>query len=156
MTQGEIRVRVGELADKPVLRQLLEFNAYEFSRFTDADLDEHGRFGYLYLDHYWTEPDRLPYLIIVGTSIAGLALVRTSSPHSMAEFLVMPKYRRAGVGTAAAREVLAALPGPWEIHELPGNEAAARFWRQAIPCPYTEKRDEHGTRQSFSMPYRAS
>lgn len=117
MAQGEIRVRVAELADKPVLRQLLEFNAYEISRFTEADLGEHGCFGYRYLDHYWTEPDRIPYLITVDARIAGLVLIRMGSPHTVAEFLVMPKYRRTGIGTAAARKVVAAIPGRWEVHE---------------------------------------
>lgn len=62
----------GRLADKDVLRHLLEFLAYEHSSFDGADLDGHGRFGYRYLDHYWTDHDRHPYLITAGGRIAGM------------------------------------------------------------------------------------
>jgi predicted acetyltransferase len=137
--------------DKEILRQLLEFNAYETSRFEDAELDEHGRFGYRYLDHYWTEKGRHPYLILVGLSIAGMALVREGPPHSIAEFLIMPKHRRTGVGTAAARDVLLRYPGQWEVRQAPGNAAAVAFWRHAIPREFTERRDEHGTTQTFTI-----
>ena len=42
MTGTQIEVRVAGLADKDVLRHLLEFLAYEHSRFDGADLDGHG------------------------------------------------------------------------------------------------------------------
>ncbi|MGN6677163.1 MAG: GNAT family N-acetyltransferase [Streptosporangiaceae bacterium] len=144
-------VRAADLGDREIVRQLLEFNAYEFSRFDGADLDGNGRFGYAYLDLYWTEPGRRPYLILVGASIAGMALVREGPPHSVAEFLIMPKYRRAGVGTTAARDLLSRHPGRWELHQVPGNERAVAFWRHAIPCEFTEHQDEHGITQTFTL-----
>lgn len=85
-----MRVVAASLADKEVVRQLLEFNAYEFSRSDGLDVDDHGRFGYRYLDHYWTEPGRHPYVIRADGHIAGMALVREGPPWSIAEFLVLP------------------------------------------------------------------
>ena len=137
-------------SEKEIVRQLLEFNSYEFSRFVDADLDVHGRFGYRWLDHYWTEPGRHPFTIRVGGRIAGLALVREGAPHQIAEFLVMPKYRRAGVGTDAARLIFRRFPGRWEVHQVPGNDAATAFWRRAIPVGFSERTDETGTTQAFT------
>jgi predicted acetyltransferase len=152
MACTRIEVRAAGFADKDILRQLLEFLAYEHSRFDGADLDGHGRFGYRYLDHYWTDPDRHPYLITIGGRIAGMALVREGVPHSMAEFLVMPRYRRAGVGRFAAQRLFEFLPGPWRVREMAGNDAALAFWRAVIPRPFTEEQDEHGTAQLFTMP----
>jgi predicted acetyltransferase len=152
MAGTQIQVRMADFADKDILRHLLEFLAYEHSGFDGADLDGHGRFGYRYLDHYWTEHDRHPYLITVGSRIAGMALVRQGPPHSMAEFLVMPRYRRAGVGRFAAQRLFASLPGPWRVRQVAGNAAAVAFWRAVIPCPFTEEQDEHGTTQLFTMP----
>src|SRR5215471_15872892 len=40
-----------ELVDKAVLRNLLELYRYDFSEFTGDDVDEHGLYGYPYLDH---------------------------------------------------------------------------------------------------------
>lgn len=152
MAGGRVEVRAAEFSDKEILRQLLEFQSYEHSRFDNADLDCHGRFEYRYLDHYWAEPGRHPYLIIADGAIAGMALVREGSPHSMAEFLVMPRYRRSGVGASAARLLFSLFPGRWQVREVAGNAAAAAFWRAVIPCPFTEEQDEHETIQLFTVP----
>jgi predicted acetyltransferase len=148
---NDVRLVPAELEDKSVVRRLLEFNAYEFSRFDGADTDIHGTFGYRFLDHYWTEPDRHPFLIQVGPQLAGIALVRGGRPNSIAEFLVLPKYRRCGVGRAAARAVFSLFHGDWETHEVPGNDRAVEFWRQAIPVEFTETTSEDGTTQRFTV-----
>lgn len=151
VTCEQIEVLSAGLTDKDVVRQLLEFNAYEFSRLDELDLDDHGRFGYRYLDHYWKEADRHPYLIRARGRIAGMALVREGPPCTMAEFLIMPKYRRAGIGTAAARDLFSRHPGRWEVHQILGNDEAVGFWRRAIPCQFNEDQDEHGTVQRFEI-----
>jgi predicted acetyltransferase len=149
----DVDVVRAELADKEVLRQLLEFNAYEFARLShDAVLNEHGRFGYSWLDHYWTEPMRYPFLIRVRGQIGGMVLVTGTDPRSIAEFLVMPQYRRTGVGLAAARYVFDLFGGAWSVHEVPGSDAAVAFWRRAIPVQFIETRDDDGTTQRFRMP----
>lgn len=149
----DVEVVRAELADKEVLRQLLEFNAYEFARLSDdAVLNERGRFGYSWLDHYWTEPTRYPFLIRVRGQIGGIVLVTGTDLRSIAEFLVMPQYRRLGVGLAAARYVFELFGGAWSVHEVPGNEAAVAFWRRAIPVEFAETCDDDGTTQRFRMP----
>lgn len=152
MASARVEVRAAEFSDKEILRQLLEFQGYEHSRFDGADLDCHGRFGYRYLDHYWAEAGRYPYLIMADGAIAGMALVREGSPHSMAEFLVMPRYRRSGVGASAARLLFSLFPGRWQVREVVGDAAAVAFWRSVIPCPFTEEQDERGTIQLFTVP----
>lgn len=42
------------------MRQLLELNSYEFSRFDGADVGPDGRSGYPYLDDYWSERFSVP------------------------------------------------------------------------------------------------
>lgn len=149
----DIRIEPAAVAQKDTVRRLLEFNMYEFSRFfDDADVDEQGRFGYRYLDLYWAEPERHPFLIRVDGRIAGMTLVRTGDPHSIAEFLVLPRYRRHGVGLVAARQVFARFPGEWMVHQIPGNDAAVAFWRRAVPVPFTQTQDSRGTTQRFAVP----
>lgn len=153
MDDIEPRVRLVDAgrSDRDVVAQLLEFNAYEFSRFDQADVGSDGRFGYRYFDEYWTEPERFPFLIEVDGHIAGLALVRSGSPHMVGEFLVLPKYRRSGVGTAAARVMFSEFTGDWEVHQVPGNTRAVEFWHHAIPVPFEETVDDDGTTQRFSV-----
>ena len=69
------------IADKPVLGQLLELYLHDFSVFTNDDVDAAGRFGYEYLDAYWSEAGRVPFLFRVDGRWAGFALVR-AAPHT--------------------------------------------------------------------------
>ena len=141
-----------ELVDKAVLRNLLELYRYDFSEFTGDDVDEHGLYGYPYLDHYWTEEDGHPFLIRADGRIAGFAFVRSGARHDLAEFFIMRKYRRAGIGTVAARAVFERFPGRWQVRQMPTNTAATIFWRRAIPVAFDEHRGEEGTIQVFEIP----
>ncbi|MEP7216190.1 MAG: GNAT family N-acetyltransferase, partial [Anaerolineaceae bacterium] len=122
---------------KAVLRRLLELYHYDFTEFLPLDLNEHGEFGYQYLDHYWAPDEgetRLPFLVRADGKLAGFAFVRRKEdgPWKMAEFFVMRQYRRAGVGAQAARAVFAQCAGAWEVHEVLANTPAQAFWRRII------------------------
>jgi Predicted acetyltransferase len=67
----------------------------------------------------------------------------------MAEFFVMRKYRRGGVGGKAARAVFARFPGEWQVRQLAANGAAVAFWRAAIPVPFSEDTNDEGPVQHF-------
>ena len=140
-----------ELRDKPVVRHLLELYQHDFSEFDDADVDDRGRYGYRYLDNYWTEPDRLPFLFRVDGSWAGFALVRAGEPHDLAEFFVMRKYRRRGVGTLLARDLFARFPGEWQVRQMTSNPAATAFWVRAIPVDFVQERLDAGPVQRFTI-----
>lgn len=138
--------------DRAVLRRLLELYRYDFSEFDDADVGPHGEFGYRYLDHYWTEGDRRPFLFKVDGAWAGFALVRVGDPHDMAEFFVLRKYRRTGVGRMAAAEVLSRFSGRWTVRQQLTNPNATRFWRAAIPYAITESRTEREVVMTLTVP----
>ena len=50
----------------------------------------------------------------------------------MAEFFVMRKYRRRGVGKQMAFNVFDRLPGKWEVRQVAENNAGIAFWRRII------------------------
>jgi predicted acetyltransferase len=127
------------IEQKPVLANLLELYAYEFTEFCDFDIDENGLYGYEYLPLYWTEPTRFPYLIYINKKIAGFILVQKGSPISkdptvwdISEFFVMKKYKQQGVGTAAVLKVWELFKGLWQVRVLVSNSIACSFWLQAI------------------------
>ena len=144
---------------------MLELYHYDFTEYTDADVDPDGRFGYRYLDAYFTEPDRHPFLIRADGQLAGFALVRRATSavgdydvFDMAEFFVMRKYRRRGVGSEAARFAFDRFPGRWEVREMAANTPAQAFWRRVIGDytggNFTERRldDSAWLMQSFDFP----
>lgn len=127
------------IEQKPLLANLLELYAYDFTEFCDFDIGDDGFYGYEHLPLYWTEPTRFPYLIYVDKKIAGFVLVQKGSPISddatvwdISEFFVMKKYKRHSVGTAAALKIWDQLKGPWQVRVLVGNNIACSFWLQAI------------------------
>jgi predicted acetyltransferase len=87
---------------EPIVANLLELYAHDFSEFHHLDLGADGRFGYKNLPLYWREHDRHPFLVRIDGKLAGLVLVKRGSEISgkesvwdIAEFFI-----RYGVGTA--------------------------------------------------------
>jgi predicted acetyltransferase len=133
----KIEITQATVDDKPVLRRLLEFKDYELSPYDDSDVNKHGEFGYRYLDHYWTEEGRYAFLVRVDGQIAGFAMVNThhytpTAQFSMAEFLIMRRFQKHGVGKAVAFDIFSRFPGIWEIQELRKHSGAQQFWRKII------------------------
>ncbi len=127
------------IEDKSVLRNLLELYIYDFTEFGPYDVDAHGLFGYKYLDLYWTEEGRYPFIYRVDGKIAGFALVRREFRedleeycYSIAEFFVMKRYRGSGIGRDVAFYLFQQFPGLWEVDEMESNKPAQAFWRKVI------------------------
>jgi predicted acetyltransferase len=132
-------------AEKSVLRQLLELYAYDFSEYDGADINQHGFYGYTYLDHHWTEATRYPFFIKVDGQLAGLVLVSDyryvetdPTTRSISEFFVMRKYRRQGVGKTIAFQLFDKFPGKWEVFQHQENAPSQRFW-EAVIGAYTRE-----------------
>ena len=118
----DLRITEAKKSQKEILRQLLELYQYDLSIVTDDDVDQSGLYGYSYLDCYWIEEKRYPHLFLFREFLAGFALVNkvnwlpeNDGAHSMAEFFVLKKYRRHGLGTVAAQYVINRFSGKWEI-----------------------------------------
>ena len=124
---------------EPILANLLELYAHDFSEFHDIDLGADGRFGYRRLSLYWSGPDRHPFFVRVDGKLAGFVLVKRGSEVSrrktvwdVAEFFIVRRYRRCGIGTRTAHELWRQFPGTWEVRVMDSNVSACRFWARAI------------------------
>lgn len=152
-----ITVRSATRSDKSLLRRLMELYLYDFSEFTEEDVNEHGLYGYEYLDHYWTQTERHPFLIYVDDQTAGFALVRTlrletgEVIHSVAEFFIMRKYRGQGVGREVAYRLFDRFPGRWRVGQRRANRGAQIFWRKVIG-EYTGGEFEESTHPRWDGP----
>lgn len=121
-----------------LLANLLELYIHDLSDvFPDVELGADGRFGYPRLPLYWSEPQRrFPFLICCDERVAGFALAMRGSPVvndpdvlDLSEFFVMRRYRRVGVGRAAAFLLWNRIPGDWIIRVAEDNRRALQFWR---------------------------
>ena len=134
-----IAVRQAAASEKCILQRLLELNAHDWSEFDRADVDAHGVFGYPYLEAYWEEPGRYPFLIQARERYAGFVLVnrqcivmKERDAKSIAEFFVLRKYRRQGVGRIAAERIFDRFPGYWEVIQHQNNLHSILFWESVI------------------------
>ena len=125
--------------DAVMLANLFQYYAYDMSEIVHVEVGADGRFVVGSLDVWWSEEWRHPFFIRVDGGVAGFALVQRRSRVSgddqtwdVAEFFVMRKYRRHGVGSAAAIRAFDAHRGKWEVRELASNHAAIAFWRRVI------------------------
>jgi predicted acetyltransferase len=141
-----VQITVAGTEDEGRLKALFELYAYDFSEILGLDVGENGRFEVPPLDAYWMDLRRHAFLIRVDAALAGFALVQERSRltgaeavNDMAEFFVVRKYRRRGVGEQAAEWLFDRFRGPWEVRQRAENHAATAFWRRAI-ARYTDGR----------------
>lgn len=125
--------------EKEILRNLLEKYDYEFSQWDKRDVNNLGLYGYQYLDHYWTEDKRWAYFILVDKKLAGFAMITNlpdvddrETDFQMAEFFILHKYRRMGVGKQAFYKVLELHKGKWHLKRHPANISSVHFWDKVI------------------------
>lgn len=135
---------------QPILANLLEFYAHDFSEIVDLEIGEDGRFGYPPLPLYWSEPSRHSFLIRIDGQLAGFALVKQGSELTgnkaawdMAEFFILRGYRRRGIGVHAAHQVWKRFPGPWEVRVMHANTSALHFWANAVAAFTGQSIDPH-------------
>ena len=154
---ADVTLEIATPGQRVTLENLFQLYTHDFSVFwtdrPDGELQEDGRFAqYVHLDGYWTEADRTPLLIRAGGHVAGFALVNTFAhsglelDYSVAEFFVVRKHRRSGVGFAAATQIIRARPGLWEMAVARRNVAALPFWRRvcsAVGAPSVEELDRN-------------
>jgi len=154
----DIKLEKASIEEKSILRNLMELYNYDFTEFDPDDVNEHGLFGYKYLDHYWTEENRYPFLIRVNEKLAGFVLVRKVGVNSLdndifsiAEFFVMKKYRKNGVGKRVANRVFDEFRGEWNVAQIENNLPAQHFWRKVI-SEYTQDQFEEVTQTDWDGP----
>lgn len=142
----DVSLRIAEAHELPLLANLLELYQHDLSEYFPVDPGPDGRFGYEKLPLYWSEPEwRFPLLIVRSGRVIGFVLVTRGSPASddpdvydVAEFFVLRRYRRSGVGRDAARLLWDRYPGRWIVRVAANNARALAFWRRVIGEPRRE------------------
>jgi len=90
-------------------------------------------FSLPYLEAYFMEKTRWAYLLLHNTIPIGFCLFHKivsdpSRDYHLAEFFIVHRYRKQGLGSHFADEIIKQFPGKWEIHILQKNEPSMNFW----------------------------
>lgn len=123
---------------KEILYRLLQYMLYEMSEYETFTIEEDGHFKYKYFDLYFKEENRDAYFIKEEKTnkLLGFAMVNTymqiaEKGHSIAEYLILPQYRRKNIGRKVAKQLFNNYEGTWEIKPA-ANERAYLFWKRVI------------------------
>jgi predicted acetyltransferase len=118
---------------------LFQLYVHDLSEMLGIDVEDDGRFRVRSLDNYWSDPRCHAFAIRAEGKLAGFALVQQrsrltgdESVTDMAEFFVLRRWRRRGVGERAAAWLFEHFRGRWEVRQKRENTAATAFWRRAI------------------------
>ena len=124
---------------QPIIANLIELYAHDFSEFYPIELGTDGRFGYKDLALYWSEADWLPFLVQVNGRWAGFVLSRRERAvegnepvWDVSEFFVLRAWRRRSVGITVAHELWQRWPGRWQVRVMESNDSGCRFWEKAV------------------------
>jgi predicted acetyltransferase len=101
----------------------------EFSAITKK---EPGSDGCFTLEATW-KGDFKGFYAFIHDKPAGFVIVGTIDNHSdIAEFYILPCYRKKGFGKALAFEIFDRFSGPWQVRQIEGAKNATAFWRRTI------------------------
>ncbi|MEV6836609.1 GNAT family N-acetyltransferase [Streptomyces sp. NPDC051133] len=128
----DVSVRLATAEDRPTVERLWLMFRHDLSEFHGVLPGADGGFRSDRLEHAFTAPGWVPYLLACGERPAGLAFVRglDGPVRVLNSFFVVRGARRRGIGLRAVREVLGRHPGPWEIAFQEDNRAAVCFWER--------------------------
>lgn len=125
------------LEEKELLFRLLQFALYDGSLYNTNKIGEDGLFPYKWFDNYFTDDDRDAFFIREDDKIVGFVMInqfmkKCDNGHSVAEFLVLPEYRRNHIGKKVAYLVFDMFPGNWEVEPIEESVEACRFWENVV------------------------
>lgn len=125
--------------DREVLYRLLQYSLFEESENDLNEMNAEAIFEYKYFDRYFTDDDRDAYFIREKASnkLLGFAMINTymqiyDSGHSIAEYMVIPKYRRNRIGKTVAMELFNRYRGNWEVKPSFNSKKAYLFWENVV------------------------
>ncbi len=133
----KIEINLAPREEKNLLKRMLDLYLYDLSEYDESNQNKTREVEYPYLDHYWTESERHPFIIFIDGKPGGFVLVNQFGhtdgiDHSIAEFCILKQYRRKGIGRSVAFDIFSRLPGQWEVRTLRENKKAETFWTKVI------------------------
>ncbi|TQF73122.1 hypothetical protein FLM44_13370 [Pseudoalteromonas luteoviolacea] len=114
-----------------VYNNLAQAYEAEFSALTEKSPLANGVFE---LDTDLNDPLVTGYICYVADIPTGIAAIYNSSPseNEVAEFYIVPFYRKAKLGTQFAHTLWRLRVGHWTIKQIEGAQYATKFWLSAI------------------------
>lgn len=142
------KIEKAKIEEKEILYNMLQFALYDGSKYIENKINNKGLFEYNWFDNYFIDSDRTAYFIrnnsndLIGIVMINQNMKVVSVGHSVAEFLILPHYRRNHIGKHVAFEIFSYFKGNWEVEPIENSEEAYCFWENVIK-EYTSNNYEY-------------
>lgn len=145
-----MKINIEEVTEdnKIILYRLLQYSLYEESYNDGNEMNNDALFEYKYFDSYFKEKDRKAYFVkeeksnkLLGFVMINTYMQKSTDGHSIAEFMILPKFRRKNIGKRLAFICFDMYKGNWEVSPSFGSEQAFNFWKNVID-EYTNNNNE--------------
>ncbi len=149
-----VELYTASLSDYPIIQNMARFYVYDMTEYMGDEkgweIPEDGLFECIDLKKYWKDPHASPFLIRVNQEIAGFVIIdKKGSDHqvdfNMAQFFILRKFKKQGLGRHVAYQCFDRFKGIWEVMVLPPNTGAYQFWKKII-SDYTQNNFQEYTR----------
>ena len=123
--------------DKDKLYRLLQYALYDGSQYIDNEINHECTFEYKWFENYFTDANRNAYFVMNADAYLGMVFVNehlkfNKTGKCIAEFLILPRYRRNHLGKRVAFDIFNMFKGDWEVQPMENNPIAYSFWKNII------------------------
>ena len=122
-------------SNKEILYRLLQYSLFEESMYDFNEMNIEGLFEYKEFGLYFTDVNRYAYFIKEkgNNKLLGFVMLRKDgNNYNLTEFMIIPKYRRKGLGREVALMVFKMYRGNFEVSPSFGSKGAFNFWESVI------------------------
>jgi predicted acetyltransferase len=135
-----MNVSLGKATDSdiPMVRNMVSYYVYDMSEYMGWPCQPNGCFiGCEFLETYWSEEGKHAFVLKTDKELVGFAMVRGNHPESnidfsIAEFFILRKFRKQGIGQTIAIKLFDQFKGKWMVEQLEMNAPAVAFWHRVI------------------------
>lgn len=124
---------------KDILYRLLQYSLFEESLTDQNEMNDEAVFEYKWFDSYFQKSNRHAYFVkeeknnkILGFAMVNQYMQKSKEGHSIAEFMIIPKYRRLKIGKRVAIDLFNMFKGNWEVEPSFESKTAFTFWKSVI------------------------
>jgi len=135
----EIYLSPVQPSERDTLFMLNQYALFDESHTDNNEMHEGGLFHYPGFERYMSDPLWQAFFIrekgtekILGIAQIHAEVEHAAEGHYLAQFMVMPKYRKCGIGRKAAQLCLDMYDGYWEIHPSSGSGRTFSFWQMMV------------------------
>ncbi len=128
-----------KIEEKDILYRLLQYSLFEESLTDLNEMNSEAIFEYKWFDNYFSDENREAYFIkeqdsnkLLGFAMVNQYMQKNEDGHSIAEFMIIPKYRRLKIGKRVAIDLFYMHKGIWKVKPSYDSKSAFLFWKNVI------------------------